>query len=458
MFNSIRVRLTLWYLLVFVPLLIAFSTYIYSQLSRDLREQFDASLLQTAQATANYFAEFAERKNEAGGARETVAEFRLGNGSTAIFRDDDLLAASGPEITKAISFTNILPIVRSTRQASFATDRLENARMVAVMFRENATNYLVVVLEPLQELTAQLKRMRQIILFGLPAAVALAAMGGFLLAKKSLRPVVTISDQAEHISARNLDERLKIANPKDELGRLAGVINALLARLDASFRIMREFMADASHELRTPLAIIHGEAEVSLTQERSGTEYVQSLAIIRDQSKRVSRIVSDMLALAQADAGQQRLHFDELYLNDLVEECCRAAQVLASPKGVHLDFQGGEDIPFRGDEELLKRMALNLLDNAIHYTPPGGFVFIKLRSEPSWVRLSVSDTGIGIPPDCKERVFDRFYRVDSSRARADGGSGLGLSIVRLAAEAHKGFVDLSSHPGHGSTFTVSLPL
>jgi signal transduction histidine kinase len=221
---------------------------------------------------------------------------------------------------------------------------------------------------------------------------------------------------------------------------------------------MREFMADASHELRTPLAIIRAEAEVSLEQERSVFDYKQCLGIIRDQSKRMTRIVSDMLALARADAGQQKLRLEELYLNDLIEECCNAAQALALPRGVRLTFEAGEDISFCGDEELLKRMAVNLLDNAIQYTPSGGSVSVQLKADTSAAQLIVSDTGIGIAPECASRVFDRFYRVDSSRRRSDGGSGLGLSIVKLAAEAHKGCVELSSQPGSGSTFTVSLPL
>jgi heavy metal sensor kinase len=269
---------------------------------------------------------------------------------------------------------------------------------------------------------------------------------------------VVISEQAERISAKNLHERLTVRNPDDELGRLTGIFNALLSRLDASFRVMREFMADASHELRTPLAIVHGESEVALSRDHTAGEYKQSLTIVRGQSKRMARIVSDMLALARADAGEQRLRVEELYLNDLVEECCTAAQSLADPKGVRLTCEAGEDISFRGDEELLKRMAVNLLDNAIHYTPPGGAVSVKLTCEQSCARLVISDTGIGIPAECAGRVFDRFYRVDNSRARADGGSGLGLSIVKLAAESHQGSVDVVSEPGRGSTFTVRLPL
>lgn len=279
-----------------------------------------------------------------------------------------------------------------------------------------------------------------------------------MLVRKSLQPVVTISEQAAHISVQNLDERLKITSPKDELGKLAAVFNDLLSRLEASFRIMREFMADASHELRTPLAVIQGESEVALSQDGTSAEYRGSLSVVNKQARRMARIVGDMLALARADAGHLQLPMEELYLNDLVEDCCRAAQALAVPKGVRLTYEGSADISFRGNEELLKRMAVNLLDNAIHYTPSGGCVSVRLASEPASVRLSVTDSGVGIPPEHINRVFDRFYRVDESRARADGGSGLGLSIVKLAAESHQGSVRLTSELGRGSTFTVTLPL
>jgi signal transduction histidine kinase len=241
------------------------------------------------------------------------------------------------------------------------------------------------------------------------------------------------------------------------LGRLGGVFNDLLSRLETSFRIMREFMADASHELRTPLAVIQGESEVTLSQQGSPEEYRASLTVVNKQARRMTRIVSDMLALARADAGHQ-VPVEELYLNDLVEDCCRAAQALAKPKGIRLTYEGSTDISIRGNEELLKRMAVNLLDNAIHYTLAGGSVSVRLASEANWAHLSVCDTGIGIPQDSLGRVFDRFYRVDESRARAHGGSGLGLSIVKLAAESHFGSVQLTSELGRGSTFTVSLPL
>lgn len=458
MLNSIRVRLTLWCLLGFGSLLAGFSAYIYTSLARDLTQEFDTSLLRTAQSVSNYFAEFVERKNLSAGARETVREFQFERLGVAIFQGAQLLAADNPDTVAAITATKIFAVLGPSQMYAFVTHDRAPKRLVALAASAEGLSYEVVVMESLEGLEGQLARVRRIILIGLPAALLLAAAGGYLLVRKSLQPVVTISGQAAHISAENLDERLKITNPKDELGRLAGVFNDLLSRLETSFRVMREFMADASHELRTPLAVIQGESDVALSREGTTSEYRGSLAVVNKQARRMARIVSDMLALARADAGHLQLPLEELYLNDLVEDCCRAAQALAAPKGVQLTYECYQDISLRGNEELLKRMAVNLVDNAIRYTPSGGSVLVKLAGDPASVRLSVCDTGIGIPPECIERVFDRFYRVDESRARAGGGSGLGLAIVKLAAESHRGSVHLTSEPGRGSTFTVSLPL
>lgn len=458
MLRSIRVRLTLWYLSVFGVLLIAFSAYIYSIVSRDMRKRFDAAVLRSEQEMVSYFTEFVELKNADGGAQETVKKLREGRESAAIFREGQLLASNDQDVTTAVESTKALEVASREGKPAYLTDARANRRLVVMPFRLNGADYAIAVFEPLDKLESEIGQVRNGILFGLPAALMLAAAGGFLMARKSLQPIVAISEQAEHINARNLNERLKVTNPDDELGRLTRVFNALLSRLDKSFGVMREFMADASHELRTPLTIIHGEAEVSLAHDHKAGEYKKSLGIISGQAKRMARIVRDMLALAHADAGEQKLRKEELYLNDLVEECCQAAQALAVPKHIHLSCESGEDVLIQGNEELLRRMVVNLVDNAIRYTPDGGSVSVKLRSEATRARLVVADTGIGIPRESLERVFDRFYRVQDSRMRSNGGSGLGLSIVKLAAESHQGSVEVESEPDRGSTFAVSLPL
>ncbi len=456
MFSSIRVRLTLWYLLIFGSLLVVFSIYMYSLVSNDMHKRFDASLLRTSQSMANYFSEFRDRDNVEEEARETINSLKEGRESAAIFREGNLLAANNDDVVAAVTSTRILDTSPPDRKTAFATQREVNKRLVVYPFQKKGVNYVSAVLEPLDKLEGQIGHIRKLFLFGFSAVLLLAAAGGFVLAQKSLQPMVTISAQAEQINARNLSERLNVAHPGDELGRLAGVFNALLARLDTSFGVMREFMADASHELRTPLTIIHGEAQVSLSHAHTADEYRQSLAIVRDQAKRMASIVSDMLALARADAGEQQLSMEDLYLNDLVTESCHAAQALVVQKGIELKCEPSDDLLFHGNEELLRRMIVNLVDNAIRYTPSGGSVSVKLSSEPLVAHLTVSDTGIGIPPECIDRVFDRFYRVRDPRTQANGGSGLGLSIVKLAAESHHGSVDVVSEPGHGSTFIVTL--
>ena len=458
MLFSIRVRLTLWYLLVFGSLLVAFSIYIYSLVSNDMHKRFDASLLRTSQSMANYFSEFGDRDNVEQEAKETINSLKEGRESAAIFREGQLLSANNDEVVAAVTATRILDASGPDRKPAFATEPDLNKRLVVYPFQYKGINYMSAVLEPLDKLEGEIGHIRKLFLFGFSTVLLLAAGGGFVLAQKSLKPMVTISGQAEQISAKNLNERLKVGNPDDELGRLAGVFNALLSRLDTSFRVMREFMADASHELRTPLTIIHGEAQVSLSHNHTANEYRQSLVIVRDQAKRMAGIVSDMLALARADAGEQHFSMEDLYLNDLVAESCHAAQALATQKCIQLICEPSEDLVFHGNEELLRRMIVNLVDNAIRYTPAGGSVSVTLSSEPTCARLVVSDTGIGIPPGCVGRVFDRFYRVGDPRTRTNGGSGLGFSIVKLAAESHHGPVDVTSEPGHGSTFTVNLSL
>ena len=460
MLSSVRARLTLWYVFVFGLLLIGFSILIYIMLSKSLYERLDHSLAGAAQATATEFqTEVAEFNGDTvTGASETLRELQLPNAYTVIFDRERLLASNFPEqwtpTREFLSAKANRGRIWFGRLDGFGED---GARVAVMPVRIGDREYFVAVAEPLHEMIEQIEAIRRIFYFGLPTTLLVAGIGGFLLAKKSLSPVVVMSDQAKHITATNLQERLKVRNPGDELGRLAGVFNEMLSRLEHSFENMRQFMADASHELRTPLSIIRGEADVSLSQDRNESEYKESLAIIQDEARRLSRIVDDMLALARADAGQHPVRASEFYLNDLVEEACRSMHVLAARKGVTLTLAPAEDLPFHGDEDMLRRLILNLVDNAIKYTPVGGSVFVKTEATRPLVKIIISDTGAGIPVEAAPHVFERFYRADTARSRADGGSGLGLAIAKWVAEAHNGSIDLTTIPGSGSTFTVSLP-
>jgi heavy metal sensor kinase len=265
--------------------------------------------------------------------------------------------------------------------------------------------------------------------------------------------------QTQRISAESLSSRLDVTNPRDELGRLGATINDLLTRLETSFTQQQRFIADASHELRTPLAVLRGETEVALTKPRTIDEYEDSLSLIKDEAERLSRIVEDLFILARQpiDAPAALLK-KPLSLSELVRDCARAAHVLALGKGVRLKTENNPDaIVLNGDEELLKRMILYLLDNAVKYTPRGGEISIGLARQNGNAHIVVRDTGIGISQVDQLHVFDRFYRVDKARSRAHGGAGLGLSIVQWIVDAHEGKIEVQSTPGKGTEFIVELP-
>jgi signal transduction histidine kinase len=270
-----------------------------------------------------------------------------------------------------------------------------------------------------------------------------------------------MSNQAGRIGAANLHERLTIRNENDELGHLGKSFNELLNRLSASFDQQRRFMADASHELRTPVAILRGEAEVSLSREtRSQEEYRESLTIIRNEAGRLAQIVEDLFTLARADAGQHPLVRHEFYLDELVSEVIRSARALALDKDISLVGKTSGECVFVGDEELLRRMVMNLVSNAIKYTPRGGCVTVACDGTDGHYSLTVSDTGPGIPPALQGRIFDRFFRADVARSREagdQGGAGLGLAIARWIAEAHRGSLELIRSDSTGSVFSAFLP-
>jgi heavy metal sensor kinase len=471
MLDSVRARLTLLYVLIFGVLLGAFSLSLYALIRKDARDRFDRSLTKAARTIANLFHhEMIENGHvESVAIAHAIREYQQPNLFLAIFRDDSLLdanhnqrpegssgakhpAASAPKDLLAQAIASRDPVLTTT-----VADGQDEWRVVAYAPGSEEAEYVIVVAESRRDLIDQMRALRRIFFLSLPAMVLMAGLAGYLLARKSLAPIAEMTSQAKRISAENLHERLPVKNKNDELGKLARVFNDLLARIESSFDGMRHFTADASHELRTPLAIIRGEADVALSQDREPGEYRETLAIIQDEARRLSGIVEDMLALARADAGERRLKLGEFYFNDLIEECVHSSRALALNKNLMLDFESSGDTAFRGDEDLLRRMVVNLLDNAIKYTPDGGSVSVKLWREDERINLRVTDSGIGIPAEAAARVFERFYRVDKARSRSEGGSGLGLPIVKWIVEAHHGSVSLESAPERGSSFTVSLP-
>jgi signal transduction histidine kinase len=337
---------------------------------------------------------------------------------------------------------------------------------VRVMLRPYRFGRLTLVLGAAHGLQNRARMLRQLALAlagGLPILLLAAIAGGWLLARQTLHPVAVMTQRAAMIGAATLHERLPVTKPRDELGRLATVFNDLLARLDQAFEQQRQFMADASHELRTPVAIVSGEAELALSREdRSADELRAALTNIRHEGRRLTRIVDDLFLLARANAGEPLLVSAPLYLDDLARECVQAARSLAAAKRIELRYVGGDELAGIGDEALLRRLIMNLLDNAIKYTQPGGTVELHARAEGTSYVIEARDTGPGIPAAAHARLFDRFYRGRTAREAEAGekesGAGLGLAIARWIAESHGGRITLERSDAMGSVFRVVLPV
>jgi heavy metal sensor kinase len=461
MINSFRVRLTAWYLAFFSLLFVLFSLFLYGVLSNALRDRLDESLRSEIDTAAAMFAdELEEAKGDVHtAASETASGMSVRDTLVAVVADGVLLAASDPSRLRETG--SIAGLVSQPPDAGQVQELPHygpfGARATVRRVPAGGREVLVVALAPLDSIVAELLVVRRVIFIALPLLLGIAGLGGYLLTTRGLAPLGWMANQAREISGASLHRRLEIGGAADELIVLSASFNELLARLDQSFETMRRFVADASHELRTPLSVIRGEADVALAQDRSAASYRESLAIVLDESRRLSRLVDDLLNLARADSGHVKLQVQDFYFNDLLAECCRSAQAMAGARRIELECRCAGDAPFRGDEELLRRLVMNLLDNAIRYTPPGGKITATLELELSDVRIRIADNGTGIAPDAAPHVFERFYRADEARSRQDGGFGLGLSIVKWVAEAHHGAVELASQPGAGSAFTVTLP-
>ena len=329
-------------------------------------------------------------------------------------------------------------------------------------FPEPATGkvgYIVQILAYLEPLDKLARRFLLIVYSVVPALVLLAWVGGYTLARHVLRPINLMARTARIITSARLDERLVRSKSGDEFDMLAATLNEMIERLEASFGLLRQFAADAAHELRTPLTIMKGEAEIALRSDTADPEAYRTVLVsnIRECDRMIG-VITSLLLLAQADAGDIPMKLEPFRLDPLLRELAETFQILAEEANVALEAEAFPEIVVDADGLRLHELFANLLDNAVKYTPPGGRIAVSCELTDREVRVAMADTGEGIPEPELEKIFDRFYRVDASRSRETGGSGLGLSIAQWIARAHSGSIEVESAPGAGSTFTVVLPL
>jgi heavy metal sensor kinase len=316
---------------------------------------------------------------------------------------------------------------------------------------------LLVIARSTEQIDQALAGLVRTLAIAVPLALALAAGGGVFLARRALNPVDKIAQTAQQIEESDLSQRINV-NTKDELGRLAATLNAMIARLEKAFQRQRQFTSDASHELRAPLAVIEAESSLALQKERPPSDYRQSLDTISQESKQMSSLIEQLLTLARADAGKEQWDFTEVNLGKLITNLSTDVEVLCQEKGLTFRLGQTQDLVVKGDQARLRELVMNLLDNAIRYTPAPGTVSVSLRHQGQMAVLAITDTGVGIPVEEIPFIFERFYRVDKSRSRTNGGTGLGLAICRHIVEAHGGKIEVESQVAVGSTFSVRLPL
>jgi len=468
--DTLRARLTIFWVAVLAVALSVVGGLVYALLARALYTRIDENLRAALQVTATSLAnDLGEGQDVNDAARSTAAELSSRQQLVAIYdQSGQLLAEGGRDDDLRIPIPLLaelsdtadggrLPAPLVTVIESADDDDRHRLAIERVRIADHGVTYIVVVGTSLESTDEELESLRRIVAYVVPLTLVLAGMGGWYLVRRGLSPVAVMASRAREFGASDLTRRLPVANPRDELGQLALAFNDLLGRLEASLTQQRHFMADASHELRTPVTVARTAAAVALQRAgRSEAEYRDALAIIEQQTTRLSRVVEDMFTLARADAGSYPMHRTLMYLDEVVDEVARAAQVIAGTRHITVDAAAAESASFTGDEDLVRRLVTNLLDNAIRHTPEGLTVTVRLEDREDYYVISVINPGEEIAKDARPHLFERFYRADEARTSSDGGAGLGLALARWVARAHGGDVSLLSSDRDATTFTATL--
>ncbi len=351
------------------------------------------------------------------------------------------------------------PLPFSPRQSGFSTIRMPSGiplRVLQVEVDVAGERAVIRAAYAEDQIEHELASLFWVLALGLPLIVGIAVLAGHWLAGKVLAPVMRITEEARSISAARLDARLPVSNPHDELGQLAATFNDLFSRLERSFEQLRCFTADASHELRTPLTVIRSVGEVALRDRHEEAVYRDTIGAMLEEADRLTRLVEELLTLARADGGRLVLRREPIDLGELTADTVQQLHVLADEKGQRLDVSV-QSLGIFGDRTVLRQALINIIDNAIKYSPEGATIGVRAGSNGGTAEVVIVDRGPGIAEEHRGRIFDRFYRIDPARSREAGGFGLGLAIALWAVEAHGGRIEVSSAPGHGSVFRIALP-
>ena len=468
--HTVRVRLTLWYVVAMMLVLSVYISIVFVFVSRNAAQTLDQQLrrdFQLAAATVDVGPDGhviwpPEPLLVTGDEELPWVQVWTGDGRLLLFQSneaqrrhvpDSISLVAGP-ITRLPGATGGVPEDDRGVIASFPIEGEASAmRILARRSSIRDQSFILQVGRSEAAMQQGLRSLAVVMLFGFPIAIAVAGLGGYVLAQRALMPIERMTERARHITAERLADRLPVHNPDDEMGRLAGVFNETLARLEASFEQMRRFTADVSHELRTPLTAIRSVGEVGLRGQRDEHAYRAIIGSMLEESDRLASLVDRLLALSRAETGSVAARREPLNLSLLADEVAAHLGVLAEEKRQSIVVENPVAVEALADRHGLRQAAINLVDNAIKFTPAGGRIQLVVREEPDGAVLDVIDSGPGVPAGARERIFDRFIRADSGEA----GTGLGLSIAKGAVDNSGGRLTLESSGESGSTFRIWLP-
>lgn len=452
--RSLKLRLTSWHAAVSALALTVFSWIVYevvehrlaAELDRQLRIDFD---LVEAQLEADPSGKVRWLLQ---GAHGDEGFARLSAWFEVWSEDKQLLLRHWPVRDSAIQRPLSAPTQATLR---FYTAELEDELYVRVMERPARLRQRGVVVRVLRDEGDMRRTLREIVevfLLAAPIAVLLASLGGYIVARRSLRPIAAITEHARKITSESLSERLPIANPHDELGQLAEVFNDTLRRLENSFIELKRFTADASHELRTPLTALRAVGEVALREADH-----PAISSMLEEAERLETLIDSLLTLARMESGTLSAPPQPIAVAEVLNDVRESVHLLAAEKQQTLHLKTESSVTAIADRLLLRHALLNIVHNAVRYAPAQSQITLATRKRGSEVVVEICDAGPGIAPEHHGRIFDRFYRVDKARARAEGGHGLGLAIAKWAVERQGGRIELESEIGRGSVFRIVLP-
>jgi heavy metal sensor kinase len=461
---SIRWKLTLWYGLVLAAVLAVFGAAVFGIMRHELSTRIDEALggeldeisddIQAAKEDTKLLRQLEKRF-----ARHEGYEFQASRvGDEPFFRSDRLKPERFPvpPVSSSLKHLDFESVAFGSESLSLSS--LGHLRLMSRLVPGPSGPVVAQAATSMASVDRELNELLTVLLFAGPLALVCALGGGYLLARQALRPVDRMVFTADQITATRLDQRIEVSNTDDELGRLARTLNGMIARLERSFEEIRRFTADAAHELRTPLTILRTEAEVALRMPRDPQHYRAVLEDQLEELERLSRLAERLLFLSRGDAGLVPILRQSVDLRDIVDKVAEHMRVVAAEKGVNLVLDGVSPCSVNADEDQLRRLLFNLVDNAIKFTPAKGTVAINICCRDGVAQVEVGDTGTGIPAEHLPHVFQRFYRVDPSREAEIGGTGLGLAIARSIAEAHEGSIVIESTVGVGTRVILTLPI